>query len=101
MTPDTDSMPLNALPQHKRKVIFDPTINLGHVLTFVGFVATGAIGYFDLRERIAVQESTVRGVSSELAAEKERNRLTLDVMREDVREIRRGVTELRSVPRSK
>ena len=25
----------------RRRVRFDPTINLGHLLTFVGFLATG------------------------------------------------------------
>ena len=50
---DTSPAPLDG---HKRRIRWDPTINLGHVLTFFGFLATGSVAYFDLRERLAVQE---------------------------------------------
>lgn len=80
--------------QPKRRVQFDPTINLGHVLTFVGFIATGSVAYFDLRERISMQEIRTIAVSAEIDNEKARTRETLKEMRDDVREVRRGVEDL-------
>jgi hypothetical protein len=94
-------MPLDR-HQIRRKVTFDPTINLGHILTFVGFVATGAVGYFDLRERISNNEIRTAAVAAEVTAEKQRTQQTLARLEEDVREVRRGVGEiLRSLPKQK
>lgn len=39
-----------------RKVKFDLTINLGHVLTFFGFVATIFVSYSTLDKRVVVLE---------------------------------------------
>lgn len=89
---DTDSMPLD--PTRKKRVSFDPTVNLGHLLTFIGFIVTGAVGYFDLRERISVQEIRHTSVATELDAEKARTRETLGLLRDDMREVRRGVEDL-------
>lgn len=35
---------------------FDPTVNLGHILTFVGFLVTGFAAYGTLDKRISVAE---------------------------------------------
>jgi hypothetical protein len=35
---------------------FDPTINAGHVLTFIGFIITGFIGWQALDKRIVALE---------------------------------------------
>jgi hypothetical protein len=92
---DSDTVPLDYKPSSKRnKVTFDPTINLGHILTFVGFIATGAIGYFDLRERIALAEERTKGIEQSVTAEKVRNEQTMRELREDLREVRRGVSDL-------
>lgn len=93
MNPDSDNMPLDQ-PHQRRRVQFDPTINLGHVLTFLGFLATGSVAYFDLRERIAMQELRTASVSVEIENEKARTRETLREMRDDMREVRRGVEDL-------
>jgi hypothetical protein len=39
-----------------RKVRFDNTINLGHILTFLGFIATGAIAWSTMDKRVVVLE---------------------------------------------
>lgn len=77
-----------------RKLRFDPTINLGHVLTFAGFLITGAIGYFDLRERITINELRTAAIEAEASAEKSRIRETLRELREDMKEVRRGIDEI-------
>lgn len=78
----------------RRRVRFDPTINLGHLLTFVGFLATGMAAYSDLRERIAVQAVRIQAAEMEAAAEKIRNRDSLREIKDDLKEIRRGVEDL-------
>lgn len=78
----------------RRRVRFDPTINLGHVLTFLGFLATGMAAYSDLKERIAVQAVRIQAAEMEAAAEKIRNRDSLREIKDDLKEIRRGVEDL-------
>lgn len=98
---DSGPMPLDHRVQ-RRKVTFDPTINLGHVLTALAFLGTSAVGYFDLRERISNNEIRTQAVATELQAEKARNEKAILAMGEDVREVRRGVNEiLRSMPKGK
>lgn len=91
MMTDSDSMPLDPLRKPaRRKVSFDPTINLGHVLTFVGFLATGTVAYFDLRERIALAEAKT-GMQQEKLVE---IRQDMRELRDDMRETRKGVSDL-------
>lgn len=92
--PPTDSGPVPLDISRRRKVTFDPTINLGHVLTFLGFMTSGAIAYFDLRERIAVHDVRIQQIDAESGAEKLRIREALKELRDDVRETRRGVEDL-------
>lgn len=91
---DSDAMPLDSLKPGRRKVSFDPTVNLGHLLTFVGFIATGAIGYFDLRERIAINEQRVIGMSTEMKDERARTSEQLKELKADMREVRQGINDL-------
>lgn len=37
-------------------VKYDPTVNLGHVLTFIGFMAAGSAAYFDARTDIRLEQ---------------------------------------------
>ena len=43
--------------QEERKgVRFDPTINFGHLLTFIGFLVTGSMAWMAMNTRVAVLE---------------------------------------------
>lgn len=46
--------------REEKRFSFDPTINLGHLLTFIGFLATGFGAYATLDKRLSVQESKRR-----------------------------------------
>lgn len=92
--PASDSAPVPFEAPKRRPVKFDPTINLGHILTFIGFIASGSVAYFDLRERIAVHDVRIQQIDTETNAEKGRIRDTLRELRDDVREVRRGVDQL-------
>lgn len=41
---------------HRNKPRFDPTINLGHVLTFLGFILAGFTAWSTLDKRVTVIE---------------------------------------------
>ena len=80
----TDNMPLDHVDaKPRRRIIFDPTINLGHVLTFIGFMAAGMTAYATLEKRQTVQE-----LRSDL------DRQAVVELRSDVRELRRTVEEM-------
>lgn len=40
----------------ERKIRFDATVNLGHILTFIGFIGTGAIAWSTMDKRVVVLE---------------------------------------------
>lgn len=73
--------------QPEKKIRFDATINLGHVLTFFGFIATG-LGMWQamdkrvvvLEESRIVQAATDRRQDSDLTESKK-------TVREDLKEI--------------
>lgn len=40
----------------EKKAWFDPTVNLGHLLTFVGFIVAGFVAWASLDKRLTVME---------------------------------------------
>ena len=46
--------------KEKTKLHFDPTINLGHIITFIGFMATIGMGWVTLDKRVLIVESNLR-----------------------------------------
>jgi len=89
-------------------IAFDNTINLGHVLTFVGFVITGVGGYFALKGRLQriewsnnKQSKMIDGLQFEIkkitdvliALAKFEERMV--ALRQDVQELKRDVLELK------
>lgn len=88
-------MPLDLVTAKRRKVIFDPTINLGHVLTFVTFVAAGSAAYFSLKENQAIDRVRIDMLARELDAEKQRTGRAVVEIKDDLKEIRRGVDQIR------
>lgn len=47
---------MNDTPPAKHKIIFDRTINLGHILTFVGFIVAGFGAWATLDKRLIIIE---------------------------------------------
>lgn len=48
------------MADEQRKIHFDPTINLGHLLTFAGFLLTIGIGWANLDKRVLAVEANSR-----------------------------------------
>jgi hypothetical protein len=70
-----------------KRIKFDATINLGHVLTFFGFIATGASMWQSVDKRLVVLEQA-RTVQTETDHRHDAERAEIKkTMREDLREI--------------
>lgn len=75
---------------------FDKTINLGHVLTFVGFIISGMVAWSTLDKRVVVLEESrkmqeMRDIAQDQRANDERG-----VIRETLVEIKQAVKEVQA-----
>ena len=96
MNAHTDNAPLDSPTPPRRKPVFDPTINLGHILTFLGFIAVGGGAYLNIEKRVTVQEVRSELTYRAMEEEKGRNNSNLNEIKNDIKEVRRGIDELRS-----
>lgn len=48
------------MAEEQKKFTFDPTINLGHIITFAGFMLTIGAGWVTLDKRVLIVESNLR-----------------------------------------
>lgn len=80
--------------QERRKLTFDPTINAGHLLTFVGFFLTLSVGWATLDKRVVVLEEA-RKTQAQLDQHQDAlHRASQDSVRESLSEIKQGIREL-------
>ena len=91
MSADTEPGDLNA---GRRRIRFDMTINLGHVLTLAGVLLVMAGAYNDIDKRLAAQEVRMLLQEREMEAERARTVAATREIREDLREMRKGIEKL-------
>lgn len=78
-------------PTTEKRIRFDGTINLGHVLTFVGFIASGFAAYSTMDKRIVVLEEA-RLVQRQIDDRQDTDRAEMKkAMREDIKEVMRKI----------
>jgi hypothetical protein len=53
---DSDSTPLDAITSSPRRVRYDPTVNLGHILTLLAMLAAGTAAWNAMDRRLTVLE---------------------------------------------
>jgi hypothetical protein len=70
---------------------FDPTINLGHVLTFAGFLITGFIGWTTLDKRVVALEEAQKTQHQIDRAQDQILNQQMQHIRETLNELRAGV----------
>lgn len=80
--------------QRHRRVSFDPTINLGHVLTFVGFLVTGFSAYSTLDKRVSLIESQTTVVMDRSREQDTRLKETLAEIKLDVKDLQRSMNDV-------
>lgn len=77
-----------------RKVAFDPTVNLGHLITFAGFLLTIAVGWSELDKRVSLAEAELSAAKQQQRELDARYREMLSEMRSDMKEMRRALEDL-------
>jgi hypothetical protein len=86
-----DSAPVPLAGKSSRRVTFDPTINLGHLLTLVSMLAAGAVAFSNLQSRIAVHDEQLRGLERSASVDKAHLTDALNGLRDDVKEVKQEV----------
>lgn len=89
MQPTDSNSPLT------RRLTFDPTINAGHVLSFIGMLTLVVGGWVTLDKRVVVLEENKRYQEQRDNTQDAILNAQLADIKEAVREVRRGVDELR------
>ena len=77
-----------------RIVKFDSTINLGHLLTFVGFVLTGFGAWSSIDRRLTVLEESRRVQAQIDANQDERLSQSMGQIKESLSDIRRNLEKV-------
>jgi len=77
-----------------RIVKFDSTINLGHLLTFVGFVLTGFGAWSTIDRRLTVLEESRRVQAQSDANQDERLSQSMGQIKESLSDIRRNLEKV-------
>lgn len=89
---------------HRKRVAFDPTINLGHVLTFVGFLIAGFGAYSTLDKRVTVvEQQAVVGAERSREQDTRMKESLLDI-RADLKDLQRSINDVNrtlTAPRQK
>ena len=93
MTTEADRQPKPAPLQ--RGVRFDPTINLGHIITFVGFILSLAVTWSTLDKRVVVLEESRKAQELRDTGQDQRNSDQMGAIRESLTEIKQNVIALR------
>jgi hypothetical protein len=80
------------VPDIAKKLTFDPTINLGHILTAISFLVVGTAGYVALDGRVTNLERADVVIESRLLREIAAQRVHMDQVQmrtaDDIREIK-------------
>lgn len=74
---------------------FDRTINLGHVLTFIGFILTGLLAWSAMDKRVTVLEEARRTQEARDVSQDVRLREKMGEIRDSLTELKRGVEQVR------
>lgn len=78
-----------------RGVKFDGTINLGHMLTFIGFLITIMVTWSTLDKRVVVLEESKKAQELRDSAQDQRNGDQMTAIKESLVEIKTNVIGLR------
>lgn len=74
-----------------KKINFDPTINLGHIITFCGFIFAGFGAYWTLDKRVTILEDRAIQIESRLRENNASVKDSLKEIKEDVKDMRQAV----------
>lgn len=79
------------MPEPQKKIRFDGTVNLGHLLTVVTFIGAGAVAWNTMDKRVAILEES-RMTQKIIDQRQDEDRADIKrTVREDMKEIIRKV----------
>ena len=82
------------MAEEKKGIRFDPTVNFGHLLTFIGFLVTGSMAWMAMNTRVAVLEEA-RQMQSRIDAKQDAAiESNQKVVREDLNQINQKLDRL-------
>lgn len=76
------------------RVIWDPTVNLGVLIAAAMLTLGGVANWISVKESLATQAAKHEALAQRVAEQETRNREGLQGIRDDLREVRRGVDEV-------
>ena len=81
-------------PMQRKRVQFDPTINLGHILTFVGFMLAGFGAWGNIDKRITLTEVQATAAVERTNDQDRRMNETLKELKTDIKDVRQAVSDI-------
>lgn len=81
------------VPPSKR-ISFDPTINLGHILTALSMMAVGFAGYNNLDKRISAQEQLAEVTAVQRLEQNADAKERLNEIKSDMKDMKRSIDDL-------
>lgn len=81
-------------PGPRKRVQFDPTINLGHILTFVGFLLAGFGAWGNIDKRITLTEMQSTAAVERTNDQDKRMSETLKELKTDIKDVRQAVNDI-------
>jgi hypothetical protein len=83
-----------ANPQPDNRVRFDRTVNLGHILTFIGFLITAGVGWSTMDRRVSVLEDRVSMQRERDTMQDNANKDKFQEVRESLQDLKRSVEKV-------
>lgn len=80
--------------RHSGRVRFDPTINLGHILTFLGFMLAGFAAYGNIDKRITLTELQSTAAIERTSEQDKRMSESLKELKTDIKDVQRAVNDI-------
>lgn len=84
----------NAQNYRPSRVRFDPTINLGHILTFLGFMLAGFAAYGNIDKRITMTELQSSAAIERTSEQDKRMSESLKELKTDIKDVQRAVNDI-------
>ena len=78
----------------KKKITFDPTINLGHILTFFGFLLTIGVGWTALSSRVGTLEDAIKTQTIRDAGQDRERELIIRQMTDSLHDVKGSIDYL-------
>ena len=81
-------------PTEKKRLNFDPTINAGHILTFISMVVSVMVSYSLLDKRVGVLEERSNTAIIQAADKQAEQKESLREIKSDIKDLQRSVNEI-------